>query len=106
MLGEALLSLAYALDLGDPEGTMLIAGDPSRRHDFGYGLAGRDARVKATWGIAITETRDGPSHLVGSALALDIAMAPLALRRIKSTAFPKRRCSTWFSATASRPPSR
>jgi hypothetical protein len=89
MLGEALLSLAYALDLGDPEGTILIAGDPSSRHDFGYGLSGHDARVKAMWGIAITETRNGPSHLVGSALALDIAMAPLALRRINTDRVPE-----------------
>jgi hypothetical protein len=89
MLGEALLSLAYALDLGDPEGTVLIAGDPAGRHDFGYGLPGRDPRVKAMWGIAITETRNGPSHLVGSALALDVAMAPLALRRINNDRVPE-----------------
>src|SRR4029079_18433956 len=89
MLGEALLSLPYALDLGDPDGTILIAGDPSSRHDFGYALSGHDARVKAMWGIAVTETRNGPSHLVGSALALDIAMAPLALRRINTDRVPE-----------------
>ena len=88
LLGEALLSLAYALDLGDPEGTILIAGDPSRRHDFGYGLPSRDARTKAMWSVAFTETRGGPSHLVGSALALDVAMAPLSLRRISSDHVP------------------
>ena len=44
MLGQALLSLTYALDLGDPDGTILIAGDPSIRHDFGYGLSSHDAR--------------------------------------------------------------
>ncbi len=89
MLGEALLSLSYAINLGDPDGTILIAGDPSRRHDFGYGLPGRDARVKAMWGVALTETRSGPSHLVGSALALDVAMAPLALRRITTDRVPE-----------------
>lgn len=89
MLAEALLSLVYALDLGDPEGTILIAGDPSSRHDFGYGLAGHDARVKAMWNVAVTETRNGPSHLVGSALALDIAMAPLSLRRITTDRVPE-----------------
>ena len=89
MLGNALVSLAYACDLGDPDGTILIAGDPSRRHDFGYDAPGRDARVKAMWGIASIETRRGPWHLVGSALALDLAMAPLALRRISVDRVPE-----------------
>jgi hypothetical protein len=46
MLGEALVSLAYACELGDPEGTILIAGDPSVRHGFGYGMPSRDTRVR------------------------------------------------------------
>ena len=89
LFGDALLSLAYACELGDPDGTILIAGDPSVRHDFGYGLPSREARVKAMWGVAITETRNGPSHLVGSVLALDLAMAPLALRRINTDRIPE-----------------
>ena len=47
LLGHALVSLAYACDLGDPDGTVLIAGDPSRRHDYGYNAASRDARSRA-----------------------------------------------------------
>ena len=89
LLGEALLSLAYACELGDPDGTILIAGDPSVRHDFGYGLPSRDGRIRAMWNVAITETRNGPSHLVGSVLALDLAMAPLALRRIYTDRIPE-----------------
>ncbi len=89
LLGEALLSLAYACELGDPEGTILIAGDPSVRHDFGHGLPNREGRIKAMWSVAITETRNGPSHLVGSVLALDLAMAPLALRRINTDRIPE-----------------
>jgi len=89
LLGGALLSLAYAFDLGDPEGTILIAGDPSRRHDFGYALPGRDARVRSMWSIATVETRGGPWHLVGSALALDLAMSQLALRRISVDRVPE-----------------
>jgi hypothetical protein len=88
LVGSALVSLAYACDLGDPDGTILIAGDPSRRHDFGHGVPGRDARLKAMWGIASIETRRGPWHLVGSVLALDVAMAPLALRRISVDRVP------------------
>jgi hypothetical protein len=41
------------------------------------------------WGVATTETRNGPSHLVGSVLALDLAMAPLALRRITTDRIPE-----------------
>ena len=89
LLGEALLSLAYACELGDPEGTILIAGDPSVHHDFGYGLPNREGRIKAMWSTAITETRNGPSHLVGSVLALDLALAPLALRRINTDRIPE-----------------
>src|SRR5262249_28599995 len=88
LLGHALVSLAYACDLGDPEGTILIAGDPSRRHDYGYDVPGRDGRTKAMWGIGAIETRRGPWHLVGSVLALDVAMAPLALRRISVDRVP------------------
>ena len=88
LLGQALVSLAYACDLGDPEGTILIAGDPARRHDYGYRLAGHDARVRAMWSVATIETRRGPWHLVGSALALDVAMAPLSLRRISVDRVP------------------
>jgi hypothetical protein len=89
LLGVSLLSLAYAFDLGDPEGTILIAGDPSHRHDFGYTLPGRDTRVRSMWNVASVETRGGPWHLVGSALALDLAMAQLALRRISVDRVPE-----------------
>jgi len=66
LVSHALVSLAYACDLGDPDGTILIAGDPSRRHDFGFDVpGGRDARLKAVWGIATVETRHGPWHLSG-----------------------------------------
>jgi hypothetical protein len=88
LLGHALVSLAYACDLGDPDGTILIAGDPSRRHDYGYEVPGRDGRTRAMWGVASIETRRGPWHLVGSVLALDVAMAPLALRRISVDRVP------------------
>jgi hypothetical protein len=88
LLGHALVSLAYACDLGDPDGTILIAGDPSRRHDYGYDVPGRDGRIKAMWSVASAETRRGPWHLVGSILALDVAMAPLVLRRISVDRVP------------------
>jgi hypothetical protein len=88
LLSHALVSLAYACDLGDPDGTVLIAGDPARRHDYGFDVPGREGRTKAMWGVATIETRRGPWHLVGSVLALDAAMAPLALRRINVDRVP------------------
>ena len=39
---QALVSLAYAVDLGDPDGAALLAGDVSRRHDFGFGQRDTD----------------------------------------------------------------
>jgi hypothetical protein len=41
------------------------------------------------WNVASVETRGGPWHLVGSVLALDLAMAQLALRRISVDRVPE-----------------
>src|SRR5207249_1457569 len=38
LLSQALLSLAYAIELGDTDGTILLADDVSRRHDFGFAV--------------------------------------------------------------------
>src|SRR5262249_39376921 len=37
LTAEALVSFAYAIDIGDPEGTALLVGDVSSRHHFGIG---------------------------------------------------------------------
>jgi hypothetical protein len=83
LLGQVLVSLAYAADVGDPDGTVLLAGDVSHRHDFG--LAGRDAelRLRTAWALPRQDVMPGqPWRVTGSLLGLDVALAPLALRRV------------------------
>ena len=85
MLAASLLSLAYALDLGDPDGTALLAEDVSRRHDFGLGIRDGDVRQRAAWALPRQEVIPGvPWHVTGSLVGLDIALAPLALRRVSA----------------------
>jgi hypothetical protein len=83
LLAETLLSIAYAADVGDPDGAVLLADDVSHRHDFGFG--GRDAEIRARtpWAIPRADVTPGvPWHVSGSLLGLDIGLAPLALRRL------------------------
>jgi len=83
LLGDALLSYAYALDLGDPDGTVLLGGDPARRHDFGFTLRDEEVRRRAPWQVPAPQIAAGtPWHVQGSALALDVGVSSLALRRI------------------------
>ncbi len=52
MLAQTLLSLVYAAYVGDPDGTILLAGDVSHRHDFGFGIKDADHRQRcsvSTW---------------------------------------------------------
>jgi nitroreductase len=48
-LADALLSVTYALSLGDPQGTTLLSGNVSRRHDFGFSEKKSEIRVRAPW---------------------------------------------------------
>src|SRR4051794_5505779 len=46
LMAQALLSIAYAADVGDPEGTVLLAEDVSQRHDFGLGGKDTEGRLR------------------------------------------------------------
>lgn len=82
---QALVSLAYAVDLGDPDGAVLLPGDVSRRHDFGFGQKDNDQRLRAAWMTPRQDVSPGvPWHVDGSLLGLDIALAPTAMRRLGS----------------------
>jgi hypothetical protein len=82
-LGEALLSLAYALDLGDPDGTPMLARNVAVRHDFGFGRRDAAIRARTIWSIPRQDFLPGvPWHVTGSVLGLDIALGTLSLRRI------------------------
>jgi hypothetical protein len=82
---QALVSLAYAINLGDPDGAALLPGDVSRRHDFGFGQKDTDQRLRAAWMMPRPDVSPGvPWHVDGSLLGLDVALAPIALRRLGS----------------------
>jgi hypothetical protein len=83
VLADVLLSIAYAADVGDPDGTVLLAEDVSRRHDFGFNARDLDQRMRLAWAVPRVEVTPGiPWHVSGSLLGLDIGLAPLALRRL------------------------
>ncbi len=83
LLSQNLLSIAYALDLGDPDGTILLADDVSHRHDFGFSAKDAEVRARTAWMVPHQDVSPGvPWHVTGSLLGLDIALSPLALRRI------------------------
>ena len=88
-LVQGLMSLAYALDLGNPDGTILMGGDVSRRHDFGFQGVSDDQRIRLAWAEpthAMSTTT--PWHVTGSLLGLDLGLAHLALRRIDTGEVP------------------
>ncbi len=83
LLAEVLLSIVYAADVGDPDGTVMLAEDVSRRHDFGLGSRDTETRLRAAWAVPRIDITPGiPWHVGGSILGLDIGLAPLALRRL------------------------
>jgi len=83
VLADVLLSIAYAADVGDPDGTVMLADDVSRRHDFGFNARDAEARQRLAWAVPRAEVTPGvPWHVSGSVLGLDIGLAQLALRRL------------------------
>src|SRR5207248_6885207 len=82
---QALVAFAYAIDIGDPDGAALLPGDVSRRHDFGFGQRDTEQRLRAAWMMPLPDVAPGvPWHVDGSLLGLDVALAPIALRRLNS----------------------
>jgi hypothetical protein len=89
LLAQALMSWTYAIDIGDPDGTTLMGGDPSRRHDFGLETRNADLRVHLTWAEPREMTAAGaPRHVEGSLLGFDAALSDRALRRIDADELP------------------
>ena len=84
-LAVSMTALVYANALGDADGQPANAGPVWRRHRF----VGTHGPVRSpTWRIAQEVfARDG-WHLIGSLFRLDVALAPLALRRLDSTEMP------------------
>jgi hypothetical protein len=89
VLGDALLSLVYAAELGDPEGSATLARNVALRHDFGFSRRDSEIRARTAWAIPKQDYLPGvPWHVTGSVLGLDIALAPLALRRTNLDRLP------------------
>jgi len=88
LLAESIRSLVYALDLGDPDTTVISGIDASARHDFGFALQiSRDARSLVPWVEPRRAIVAGtPWHVQGSLLNLDLALAPMALRQVSKPA--------------------
>jgi hypothetical protein len=85
LFARSLLSLAYAMDVGDPDGTVLLADDVSQRHDFGFSIKDNDARARVVWSVPRQDiSPNSPWHVTGSLLGLDMALSSLALRRVSS----------------------
>src|SRR5206468_8846139 len=73
LLADVLLSIAYAADVGDPEGTVLLAADVSHRHDFGFGAKDTELRLRQVWSMPRQEVTPGiPWRVSGSLLGLDV----------------------------------
>ncbi len=86
-LGQVLTSLAYAYSLGDPENSALVAGDPSRQHDWGLDERDDRLRLRAPWTMpAQGRDESGRWRVSGSLLALDVGLGEFTLRRISSEA--------------------
>jgi hypothetical protein len=80
---QALVSLVYAMNLGDPDGPALLPGNISLRHDFGLGQRDTAQRLRATWMAPVQDVSPGvPWHIDGALLGLDAAMATVSLRRL------------------------
>ena len=83
VLGHAMLSLVYAVHLGDPEGPALLGANVALRHDFGFGRRDGEGRLRGAWAQPRQDFQPGvPWHVVGSLVGLDVALAPLALHRL------------------------
>jgi hypothetical protein len=83
LLGHVMISLVYALHLGDPEGPALLGANVALRHDFGFGRRDGEGRARGPWAQPRQDFQpEVPWHVAGSLVGLDVALGPLALRRL------------------------
>lgn len=86
----ALVAIAYAPALGDPDGPILLSPDVVVRHDFGESSFSAERRVSGPW----QPPRDmlgieGPWHVAGAVLGLDVALWRLMMRRVADQMMPR-----------------
>lgn len=89
VLGHAMLSLVYAVHLGDPGGPALLGGSVALRHDFGFGRRDGEGRSRGPWAMPRQDFQPGiPWHVVGSLVGLEVGLAPLGLHRLSMDTLP------------------
>lgn len=87
-LAEALTALVYATALGDPAGPASLSPDVMTRHRFG--LSGTALlRDELPWAPPEERQGNGPWHVEGSLLGLDLGLSRLFLRRIADQQMPQ-----------------
>jgi hypothetical protein len=89
-LGEALLALAYEINLNVPRGAAGTAGPLAGRHDFGLARSDAEKRVRSAWSIPKRTIDGGVAwRIEGAALGLELAIPSVLLRRIDTTLPPR-----------------
>ncbi len=87
-LAETLMSIVYAIYLGDPEGAAVTSGNVALRHDFGF-PAGTARGSGDAWSLPLERFDNRTAWRVrGSLLGLEAALSRLTLRRIDRTDMP------------------
>jgi hypothetical protein len=82
-LARGLLELTYAVALGQPDGTTILAADAASRHEFGFDLPGF-GRLGVWRRPAAGADRVRDWHVTGSILGLDVALAPFSIVRLST----------------------
>jgi hypothetical protein len=86
-LADALTALVYATALGDPEGPASLSPDVAARHQFGLNSTTL-IRDELPWAPPEERQGNGPWHVQGSLLGLDLGMSRLFLRRVADQQMP------------------
>jgi hypothetical protein len=84
LVGQVLVSLAYAGALPNPNIPALMAGDPSLAHDWGIGYGDRWVPAAFTWALPSDSHDNGRWRVRGGVLGLDLCLGTEALRRLSS----------------------
>lgn len=83
LFAQGLLEFVYAIALGNPDRTAIIASDAAGRHDFGLGLGA--IRRQAPWRIPAGGTGlEREWRVTGSLLGLDVKLAEFSLVAVSS----------------------
>ena len=84
---DALTAIVYAVALGHPDGAAVLSRDVGTRHDFGFNATTMLQRI-TPWAPPEERQGDGPWHVVGSLVGLDLGLSRLALRRVADEQMP------------------